>query len=70
MKKQAGTFSDLNASYSIYLDKRDRSFMPTSGYTSVTFYEKELNENEEKRSIKVINPSLMGRVIDEFERLI
>jgi outer membrane protein insertion porin family len=34
MKKQAGTFSDLNASYSIYLDKRDRSFMPTSGYTS------------------------------------
>ena len=34
MKKQAGTFVDLNATYSIYLDKRDRSFMPTSGYTS------------------------------------
>ena len=34
MKKNAGTFTDLNASYTVNLDKRDRSFMPTSGYTS------------------------------------
>lgn len=47
-----------------------RTNVPTAGFTSVTFYEKEVNENEEKRSIKIINPSLMGRVIDEFERLV
>ena len=34
MKKNAGTFTDLNATYSVNLDKRDRTFMPTSGYTS------------------------------------
>ena len=34
LKKQAGTFSDIRGSYSLRLDKRDRSYMPTKGYVS------------------------------------
>ena len=32
MKKQAGTFSDLMFGYGIAQDKRDRTFLPSSGY--------------------------------------
>ena len=34
LKKQAGEFTDLAGSYSISLDKRDRTFKPTNGYLS------------------------------------
>ena len=38
LKKQSGSSSDLMFDYSIYADKRDRSFMPTSGYFT-SFYQ-------------------------------
>ena len=34
LKKQEGTYTDLSLSYKIKLDKRDRVFMPTDGYTT------------------------------------
>ena len=34
MTKQAGEFSEIAALYGLQSDKRDRSFMPTSGYIS------------------------------------
>jgi outer membrane protein insertion porin family len=34
LKNQAGEFSEIAASYGLTTDKRDRSFMPTSGYIS------------------------------------
>ncbi len=34
LKKQAGTFTDLSLNYGIGIDKRDKSYMPTSGYVS------------------------------------
>ena len=34
LKKQAGEFSEIAALYGLQSDKRDRSFMPTSGYIS------------------------------------
>ena len=37
LKKQAGTSTDLMFDYSLSTDKRDRRFMPTSGY--LTFYQ-------------------------------
>tara|TARA_A100001011_G_scaffold385304_1_gene459083 strand:- start:9005 stop:11224 length:2220 start_codon:yes stop_codon:yes gene_type:complete len=40
LKKQAGTFTDLTLSYQISSDKRDRAFMPTSGY--LTSFSQEL----------------------------
>ena len=40
LKKQAGTFTDLSLSYQISSDKRDRAFMPTTGY--LTSFSQEL----------------------------
>ena len=37
MKKQKGTFTDLSFDYGISLDKRDRVFAPTAGYSSRFF---------------------------------
>ena len=34
LKKQEGTYTDLSLSYKIKLDKRDRVFMPTDGFTT------------------------------------
>lgn len=34
MKKQAGTFTDLAFDYGVRVDKRDKAYMPTSGYIS------------------------------------
>ena len=31
LKKQAGEFTEFNFNYGLEMDKRDRSFMPTSG---------------------------------------
>jgi outer membrane protein assembly factor BamA len=31
LKKQAGSYTDLNMSYGIELDERDRAYMPTDG---------------------------------------
>ena len=39
LKKQAGEFTEIAASYGFKTDKRDRAFMPTSGYVS-TFNQK------------------------------
>ena len=38
-----------------------------SGYSSVSHYDKEFEDNEEKRSIKVILPSLIDTVVSRFE---
>ena len=38
LKKQSGSSSDLMFDYSIFTDKRDRTFMPTSGYRT-SFYQ-------------------------------
>ena len=34
LKKQAGTFTDISLDYGIGIDKRDKVYMPTSGYVS------------------------------------
>ncbi len=38
LKKQAGSFTELAVDYSITRDERDRTFMPTNGY-SASFYQ-------------------------------
>ena len=38
LKKQSGSSSDLMFDYSVFTDKRDRTFMPTSGYRT-SFYQ-------------------------------
>ena len=38
LKKQSGSSSDLMFDYSLFTDKRDRTFMPTSGYRT-SFYQ-------------------------------
>lgn len=40
-----------------------------TGYTPVTHYTEELNNNEAKRSIKIIEPSKIKTVLREFERI-
>ena len=39
LKKQAGTSTDATFNYSLRTDKRDRRFMPTSGYLTSFFQE-------------------------------
>ena len=39
------------------------------GFTAVSFYEHELEHNEEKRRIKVIEPRLADSVVREFEKI-
>jgi len=43
--------------------------VPTSGYSSVSLWQREFDLNEEKRKIKIIKPSSISRVITEFEKL-
>jgi hypothetical protein len=43
--------------------------VPTSGFSSVSLWQNEFNKNEEKRKIKIVKPSSISRVINEFERL-
>ena len=40
-----------------------------TGYTPVTHYTEEFEENEEKRQIKIISPSKITGVLKEFERI-
>ena len=40
-----------------------------TGWTPVTHYTKEYEDNEEKRSIKIIAPSKIRTVLREFERI-
>lgn len=39
------------------------------GWTAVTFFDHELEHNEEKRKIKVIEPGLVDSVVREFEKV-
>jgi len=41
----------------------------SGGFTAVSFYEHELEHNEEKRRIKVIEPRLADSVVREFEKI-
>lgn len=38
LKKQAGSYDELAVNYGVSIDKRDRAFMPTSGYVT-SFYQ-------------------------------
>jgi hypothetical protein len=40
-----------------------------SGWTPVTHFTKEYEDNEKKRQIKIIKPSRIRRVVTEFERI-
>ena len=40
-----------------------------NGYTAKSFYEEEWEKNEEKRKIKIIKPSRIGKIVSEFERV-
>lgn len=40
-----------------------------SGWTAVTHFTKEYEDNEKKRQIKIIKPSRIRRVVTEFERI-
>ena len=40
-----------------------------SGFTSVSFFDKEWTHNESKRKIKVIRPELISSVVSQFERI-
>ena len=40
-----------------------------AGFTSVSLWEMEEEENEEKRLIKYIRPELIRKVVREFERV-
>ena len=44
--------------------------LPDGGvYSPRTYYEKEYEDNEERRKIKVIRPEFIRRVVSEFERI-
>lgn len=47
-----------------------RSNVRQSGWTEVSFYQDELNKNEERRFIKFIKPSKIKLVVSEFEKVI
>ncbi len=49
LKKQAGEFAELAASYGFITDKRDRAFMPTSGY--ISSFDQKLPIYADKKSI-------------------
>ena len=40
-----------------------------TGWTAVTHYTEEYEENESKRQIKIIRPERIRRVLREFERI-
>lgn len=46
------------------------SFEVNSEYDLVTNYEYELITNEKKRRIKIISPTIVGRIVNEFNKLI
>lgn len=46
------------------------AFAVNSAYSLVTNYEYELNENEKKRRIKLISPTLVNQIVSEFNKLI
>jgi hypothetical protein len=61
-KKGYGTISDFNV--------LANSFTVNSNYNLVTNYEYELNENEKKRRIKLISPTLINQFITEYMSLV
>ena len=53
-----------------YVDSKDNSrTYGGSGWTPVTHFTKEYEDNEKKRQIKIIKPSRIRRVVTEFERI-
>ena len=63
LKKQSGTFSDLSGFYGFKYDKRNRSFMPTSG--SVTSFSQELPIVSDKGAIVNLFSSSLYKTINE-----
>ena len=67
LKKQAGTSTDFMFDYSLSTDKRDRSFMPTSGYLT-SFYQElplyadqpYLKNNVSTRHYKELSENVVG----------
>ncbi len=67
LKKQAGTATDFMFDYSLSTDKRDRSFMPTSGYLT-SFYQElplyadqpYLKNNVSTRHYKELSANVVG----------
>jgi hypothetical protein len=58
--------------YNIHHYERDGLVVDnfTVGATPVTNYDFETSENEKKRRIKLISPSLIQQILTEFERLV
>lgn len=46
------------------------SFEINSNYDLITNYEYELIQNEKKRRIKIISPTIVGQIVSEFNKLI
>ncbi len=63
LKKQSGTFSDLSGYYGFKFDKRNRSFMPTSG--SITSFTQEIPIISDKASLMNLFSSSVYKTISE-----
>ena len=46
-----------------------RTNIQTTGFSGVTFYEDEFDVNEEKRKIKIIQPSIVTSIVNKFEEV-
>ena len=67
LKKQEGSYFDVEGSYYLFLDRRDQTFQPTDGYTS-SFYQSLPFNTEDNQTI--VNGYEFGTYHEYYENLV